>query len=393
MAEDKTNSPTPATQKASNPLAVEGVTASKKNLTLEEIRDKDYQGKALTVEQQTLLNQANSQENSDRNDGAVGKTNPNRDHQQGKKEPIFKEQDIIDYMFKEWFLAGADYLANTFVVCPLECCVGGFFDSFDKEIDYKENRNNDATSRFKDIVQHAVTADHKRINGIKDNYTEEDFASGKYPELAKKIQEKDPSRTFTPKELATMQNNMVGISKQAEALATNLAAARILRQKAKDTGSHGADPTADFAAMKEEAHAEVLKIFANRDRNIPENEFYTSMNNLASDALKEETKNINRGKYQERGKEPGTNKSLQTLEALIAPAQNRQPENLQEAISNQPPPIPPMTPEPELVIRSQELEARRRNLNNFREQHPNVAAPAPVQNIDFNSIRYSGNSR
>lgn len=97
-------------QEASAPtLQVETSGTPRQSYTVEDLRLRQYQGLSLTVEDLSRLKE------DDRKKKTADLKNNDGDKKRHKREPSkdkFKDEDVIKYMYEEWFLGGASWLFN-----------------------------------------------------------------------------------------------------------------------------------------------------------------------------------------------------------------------------------------------------------------------------------------
>ncbi len=100
---------TPTTLMGAAPKGTLTVEQSRGELTLEQLQDKAYRG-ALTVEElETKKNLENKKNIADVGNQDGDKKKENRQPSNDK----FKDEDVVKYMYEDWFLGGASWLFNT----------------------------------------------------------------------------------------------------------------------------------------------------------------------------------------------------------------------------------------------------------------------------------------
>lgn len=152
QTQDKTK---PANEQSTEQNASEQMNQDlRKTLTLEQLKEKEYRG-TLTAEQQQQLKAADNKNvaNVENVDGDLQK---NAKREQSKDK--FRDEDVIKYMYEDWFLGGASWLFN-----KTEDYVLGILDSSLDHIS-KRYKSSSSSSADKDSSKiRAKVADFKMM--------------------------------------------------------------------------------------------------------------------------------------------------------------------------------------------------------------------------------------
>ncbi|MFI3242082.1 MAG: hypothetical protein R3Y43_05900 [Alphaproteobacteria bacterium] len=118
-------------------------------LTIDQAKDRLNSGAIMDVTEMDTLQQMIKDNDKD-NEGGAGNEPEDKDADAESKGKIFEEQDIIDFMFKEWFLKAADWTANTFIVEPAIWGSMKIGDFFEKKLS-SNNGNNISDGNIDDL--------------------------------------------------------------------------------------------------------------------------------------------------------------------------------------------------------------------------------------------------
>lgn len=155
QTQDKTK---PANEQSTEQNASEQMnTYLRKTLTLEQLKEKKYRG-TLTAEQQQQLKDEKLKDekkvaNLENVDGDVQK---NTKREQSKDK--FRDEDVIKYMYEDWFLGGASWLFN-----KTEDYVLGILDSSLDNISYKSSSSSSSSVDKDSSEIRAKVADFKMM--------------------------------------------------------------------------------------------------------------------------------------------------------------------------------------------------------------------------------------
>lgn len=373
----------------------------------------------------------NEEQSGDKNEADLNGDTSN-DKPTAEDELYWKEQDIIEAMFKDWFLAAANSVTN-WVVHQIEYSAAGIWNEFEKSyIERKAERKKeienakkkDATQEFygkiEDVSDKHMTKLCSSYRGTDNGQTSNQqmvaaIREGKIDEALANSPLLNSLRDFkiNPKDLLTQGNPettvpfVAGMATMAAKFADVYAKASILNARMNDKDAFkGRDPSELYEAKRKEAllvlQHQMIKEKEKDPNSNPSETMFKSIKQCNEDmakALKTAIKDYDNGQYIDKGKNPHKNEILERYESLAHPAQTMQEEmarqqqaenninNQREAVANE---------EAANTSRTEDVAARRQRLETYRQQaslNPGMSVrprnnPEVIRNLDPSMLRY-----
>lgn len=293
------------------------------------LEEKNKRG-LLSVDEKKILNEANDKKNTDKNIGDIGSKDgdENQDPDPEKKGP-FKEKDVIQYMYEDWLLAGANWLWEK-AAAKID---KGFYWAERKmlkrmrEKQIKKGKTYETETRYKQMENHALSSGQansdlidkhqeeqlKNLKLIKEGKLNEAKVSDSTKVLLANMDEKEKRQFFKIAEqgVKNFYENMA----LAEQFASNYARAGMTLDLAKDKDYYqGKNLTAEFDKQK----AQAMQLFARRMDMEAANggnptKLAAELFNNSQSAVKEAQKNMSKRKFTERDKKPRGNLTVEVV--------------------------------------------------------------------------------
>ena len=348
-------------------------------------------------EKQQLEAQKGKTDDEEENKGKSGRGGGDRAKADWKRDKLIEYTDIIDFLFKEIVIEGLDWSLNK-VVNTVTFGTVWTIDRVIKTAKYgkdrlwenvKEQRQKlrekaqetpqtqnaaskpqDRTQSFAQTVQNihdqnlpqqeqsVLTDENKKlIEGIAGIIRRGEYHNLKFmsPETMEIIQKADPQKLneiLSPDNMKTFSATILYTTELADLYSTNMATTRMLTAKAQNTDAYnGMDEQKVHEMLKLEARKEFSELInqaAQNGQNIPEtaqNYFNTSLK-----AKEHITSEIQKGNYQENGKQPADNPHLQQIEKDVAAAKDK-----------------PYEAQTGLIEMAEEMVSRQENLSAVKE--------------------------
>ena len=324
----------------------------------------------LTPEEKEKLAQQKGKDTDDENEkiGKADRNDSDRAKADWKRDKLIEYTDIIDFLFKEIIVEGLDWSLNKVVnaaTFTTAWAVDGIlnaashakdalWDDIKSYLDKRKEKQKeeiekakiqapkDKTGAFANTVadihknktpqqgQSVLTDTNKKIiEGVAGFIRRGEYNNLKFmsPETLNVIQKTDPQKLneiLSPDNMKTLSASILYTAEMADLYSTNMASARMLTEKAKDGKAYdGMDEQKVFDMLKLEARKEFTGLVnhsAQNGNNIPEaaqSYFETSVK--ANQYIRDE---IQKGNYQENGKQPASNPYMEKLDKDIAAAKD-----------------------------------------------------------------------
>lgn len=312
----------------------------------------------------------------------------------GAKEDYWKEGDIIEMMFKEWFLAAANSVTN-WVVQQVEYGCAAIWNQVEK--DYQERKAlRETDKKTKDSTQTVnisaeKLADNNMKDSVKDNNPEliiQQIKDGKVDEVMNNPLLKNLLATH-PGMKDTMFNTdpektvplAINVATQMEQFANKYAHTAILDTQLRDQHAYdNISLDAVFAEKKQEAYKIVmLDMERNKSTDKDKNPALALVEALNESVKKIEKahaisqKDLANGNYNEKGNTPSDNPIFEDLKALALPRvqEERNQEDRAPDPRPTPEPAPAPGPRPEPEPRGMADEAADRQVADERNDQQN----------------------
>lgn len=310
-------------------------------------------------EKRQLEEQSKKDDDNNTNDGKTGRVDigkGDRAKADWKRDKLIEYTDIIDFLFKEIIVEGLDWSLNKAVNTVTFGTAWALDTTFKtagygkdrlwdaiKELRDKKNKQLDKTQNFSDRVlamhsqklpqqdQTALNDDNKKlIEGIagiirRGEYHNLNFMSPETQEIIKKTDPEKLNEILAPEKMKNLSAAILYTVDMADMYSTNMATTRMLTAKAKDSNAYdGLDEQKVYDMLKLEARKEFSGLLNNAVANgqdITETaKNYFEMSLKANEHIKEE---IQKGNYQEKGKQPSENPHLQKIEKAAEEAKDK----------------------------------------------------------------------
>lgn len=368
-------------------------------------------------EKQQLEAQKGKTDDEEENKGKVSRGGGDRAKADWKRDKLIEYTDIIDFLFKEIVIEGLDWSLNK-VVNTVTFGTVWAIDSVIKTAKYgkdrlwenvKEQRQKlrekaqetpqaqnaaqkpqDRTQSFTQTVQSihsqnlplpeqsVLTDENKKlIEGIAGIIRRGEYHNLKFmsPETMDILQKADPQKLneiLSPDNMKTFSATMLYTTEIADLYSTNMATARMLTAKAKDADAYnGTDEQKVHEMLKLEARKEFSELInqaAQNGQNIPETvEDYFKTSLKAKEHI---TSEIQKGNYQENGKQPADNPYLQQIEKDVAAAKDK-----------------PYEAQTGLIEMAEEMVSRQENLSAVKENLEKREALIEARKADLTKRR------
>lgn len=277
---------------------------------------------------------------------------PDEDGFDKDKSAIFQEGDIIQYMFKEWLLKGADWCVNTVInygIIPITYESGravcnwvseGVEDIKEYTSDSKNKTQTFANKVKREHKDYAKTSNQMINDPAIDTLVEElgaEFREGRVETIKKLLPDMYAAFKDVPPEVLQERMSPENLKKLTTSIkimcaaraqfTANMAATRLLHEKASNVNrfkekDDEPDQTANhFTEYRLQARKDFDAIFqkALKEGHRPD-EVINQALKLSGKAYTQEQKNIKNGKYVENhNSQPGPNEALEKVEAMIKP--------------------------------------------------------------------------
>lgn len=319
-------------------------------------------------EKEKLAKQKGKETDEEEKTGKVNRGDGDRAKADWKRDKLIEYTDIIDFLFKEIIIEGLDWSLNkvvNFTTFTTAWVVDGTLNAashakdsiWDNIKSYLEERkekqkqdaekaklpaSQDKTGAFANTVadihknkipqpgQSALNDTNKKIiEGVAGFVRRGEYNNLKFmsPETLNIIQQADPQKLneiLSPDNMKTLSASILYTTEMADLYSTNMASARMLTEKAKDGKAYdGMDEQKVFDMLKLEARKEFTGLInrsAQNGDNIPEAaQSYFETSAKANQYIRDE---IQKGNYQERGKQPAPNPYMEKLDKDIAAAKD-----------------------------------------------------------------------
>lgn len=362
----------------------------------------------------------------------------NKDKPNAENELYWKEADIIDAMFKDWFLAAADAVTN-WVVHQIEYTAAGIWDEFEKSYierkaqrkkEIEQGKKKDPTQEFYGKIEE--TSD-KYMKALNEGYTGQDKGKAKNEEVIQAIKDGkiddvlannellkslggfniDAKQLLTAGTPETTVPYVTGIATMAAKFADEYAKATILNERMNDKAAFKDRNVAELYESKRKEAMIVLQrqMIEDRKRNPNENAseiMFKSINECnaqMTEALKISIKDFDNGQYVDKGKNPAPNPILNQFESLAQPLSTLQDEAVRqqqtdENINEQRETV--QSEESVNETRQEYIERKRKRIQEYKnklENNPQQVfhaakprtTPKQINNIDPSTLRYIQN--
>lgn len=322
----------------------------------------------LTPEEKQKLAQQKGTDTEDEKVGYADRNTADRAKADWKRDKLIEYTDIIDFLFKEIIVEGLDWSLNKVVnaaTFTTAWAVDGtlnaashakdsLWDSIKKYLDERKEKqkeeiekakipaSQDKTGAFANTVadihknkipqpEQSVLNDtnKKIIEGVAGFIRRGEYNNLKFmsPETLNVIQKADPQKLneiLSPDNMKTLSSSILYTAEMADLYSTNMASARMLTEKAKDSKAYeGMDEQKVFDMLKLEARKEfsgLINHAAQQGQNIPEAATeYFDLSQKADSFIKNEIQN---GNYQENDKQPVSSPYMEKLNKEVAAAED-----------------------------------------------------------------------
>lgn len=319
-------------------------------------------------EKEKLAKQKGKETDEEEKTGKVNRGDGDRAKADWKRDKLIEYTDIIDFLFKEIIVEGLDWSLNKVVnaaTFTTAWAVDGtlnaashakdsIWDSIKKHLEERKEKqkqdteknkltdSQDKTGAFANTVadihknkipqpgQSALNDTNKKIiEGVAGFVRRGEYNNLKFmsPETLNIIQQADPQKLneiLSPDNMKTLSASILYTTEMADLYSTNMASARMLTEKAKDGKTYdGMDEQKVFDMLKLEARKEFTGLInrsAQNGDNIPEAaQSYFETSAKANQYIRDE---IQKGNYQEKGKQPAPNPYMEKLEKDIDAAKD-----------------------------------------------------------------------
>lgn len=368
-------------------------------------------------EKQQLEAEKGKTDDEEENKGTVYRGGGDRAKADWKRDKLIEYTDIIDFLFKEIVIEGLDWSLNK-VVNTVTFGTVWTIDRVIKTAKYgkdrlwenvKEQRQKlrekaqetpqaqnaapkpqDRTQSFTQTVQSihsqnlplpeqsVLTDENKKlIEGIAGIIRRGEYHNLKFmsPETMDILQKADPQKLneiLSPDNMKTFSATMLYTTEIADLYSTNMATTRMLTAKAQNADAYnGMDEQKVHEMLKLEARKEFSELInqaAQNGQNIPE----TAQNyfNMSLKAKEHITSEIQKGNYQENGKQPADNPYLQQIEKDVAAAKDK-----------------PYEAQTGLIEMAEEMVSRQENLSAVKENLEKREALIEARKADLTKRR------
>lgn len=319
-------------------------------------------------EKEKLAKQKGENTDEEEKTGKVNRGDGDRAKADWKRDKLIEYTDIIDFLFKEIIVEGLDWSLNKVVnaaTFTTAWAVDGtlnaashakdsIWDSIKKHLEERKEKqkqdteknklpdSQDKTGAFANTVadihknnipqpgQSALNDTNKKIiEGVAGFVRRGEYNNLKFmsPETLNIIQQADPQKLneiLSPDNMKTLSLSILYTTKMADRYSTNMALARMLTEKAKDSTAYdGMDEQKVFDMLKLEARKEFTGLInhaTQNGRNIPE--AASEYMELAQKSNRFIFDEVSAGNYQENGKQPSPNPYMEKLDKDIAAAKD-----------------------------------------------------------------------